>query len=264
VKFVERPLDLVAPGAVLAHTLRFGGGVVEKGTVLDASHLRSLAAHAVPTIVVAEPGPLLRLAPLRPRAAALVLAAGASRRMGARNKLVEPVEGVALVRRVVERVADAGYDPIVVVTGHEASAVRAALVGTPVRFAHNPEHAEGMGSSLAAGARALGDDQPVLVALGDMPDVPVAVLEQLLAALDEPGTSVVAPTFEGRRGHPVLFAAEHLDGLRACTGDRGARALLAAAGEVLRSLPVDDPGVVLDLDTPEALARRREGARRGA
>lgn len=195
------------------------------------------------------------------KVAALVLAAGASRRMGALNKLTEPVEGVAMVRRVVDCVAQAGCDPIVVVTGHEAHEVSAALAGAPVRFVHNPDHARGMGSSLARGARALSDDAPVLVALGDMPDVGAEVLGQLLATAAEPGVQVAAPTYEGRRGHPVVFAAELLDSLRACTGDRGARGVLEQAGAGLRLVPVSDPGVVLDLDTPEALARRRGGAR---
>ncbi len=189
--------------------------------------------------------------------AAVVLAAGSSRRMGPVNKVLEPIDGVPMVRRVVDRLLEAAFDPVVVVTGHQAGEVRVALAGARVRFAHNPDHEHGMGSSLAVGARALDDGTSTLVALADMPDVTTGHLLQLRAAYAEGGATVVAPTYEGRRGNPVLFDGSLLGQLRTCSGDQGARELVKGAGEGLRLVPVDAPGVLLDLDTPQALAERR-------
>ncbi len=197
-----------------------------------------------------------------PRLSAILLAAGSSRRMGARNKLllVDPSRGESLVRLSARAVLSSGVvDEVVVVTGHDRERVARAVEGLDVRVVHNPEHLEGMGGSLATGARAVSQwSEGAFVALGDMPDVPPSVYTTLAESLGEGGATIVAPTHAGRRGHPVLFAAEHLLALGTLTGDDGARHVVRASAGRVCEVAFDEPGVLLDVDTPED-ARRRLG-----
>lgn len=195
---------------------------------------------------------------LQESVAGIVLAAGHSRRMGEHNKLLARIDGTPMVRKVVQAAVDAALGPVVVVTGHDAGEVRAALSGTPVRFVHNPNHEQGMGTSVAAGARAIEGADATFVLLGDMPDVTAPVLQKLVAAWTESGAGLVAPTRGGQRGNPVLFAASHLPTLQACQGDAGARALLKERADEVHLVPMDDDAVLTDIDTPDQLAARQQ------
>jgi molybdenum cofactor cytidylyltransferase len=195
-------------------------------------------------------------APAALRVGAVLLAAGLSRRMGAANKLLAEVDGAPMVARCADAVLASPARPLVVVTGHEAARVRAALAGRELVFAHNPEAAAGLSASLRAGIAALGDKvDGALVCLGDMPWVRTEHIEALIAAFEASGgRSICVPTFDRKRGNPVLWPARHFAEIAALGGDAGARALLDAhAGEVCY-VPVADAGVTLDVDTPEALA----------
>lgn len=185
--------------------------------------------------------------------AALVLAAGSSRRMGPLNKLLLPLRGEPLVRHAVHTALAAGCRDVVVVLGHDAAAVQAALTGLPVRCVHNAEHDEGLGSSVRCGVAALRPDvQAVLCLLGDMPNVSPATLQALAAAYKpEAGVQACQPVFDGQPGNPVLWGAPMWPALAALQGDQGARGLLRGLGDGLVRVPVPDPGVLLDLDTPE-------------
>lgn len=186
--------------------------------------------------------------------AALVLAAGRSTRFGRDNKLLAVLDGQPLVRTVVESARAAGLTPLAV-TGHEAEAVSAQLGGAQV--VHNPDYAEGMASSLKAGVAALPEAVgAVLVLLGDMPRVKPETLRHLVAAgAANPGAQAIVPAYAGRRGNPVLIKRALFPSVMKLHGDAGARKLLEAAGDAVQVLEVDDPGVLADFDTPEALAR---------
>ncbi|MEO0323514.1 MAG: NTP transferase domain-containing protein [Myxococcota bacterium] len=196
------------------------------------------------------------------RVGAVVLAAGRSSRMGAANKLLAPVDGEAMVRGAVRTVQAAGVAPVVVVTGHEAEALRAALEDFEVELVHNERFAEGMGTSLAAGIRALERRvDAAFVCLGDMPRLRARHLEALRAAYaPREGALLVVPVHgEGKleeRGHPVLFDQRFFPALASLEGDRGARRLLDEHADVALRVPMDD-AVLLDVDTPEGLAALR-------
>jgi molybdenum cofactor cytidylyltransferase len=190
---------------------------------------------------------------------ALVLAAGSSQRMGALNKLTEEIDGQALVARVVSAFEVAGVGPIVVVTGHEAAAVQAALSSHHVCFVHNRSHAEGMGTSIACGIAALEDTAAVLIALGDLPLLEPATITALGRSFAEADAdSIHVPTHQGRRGHPVLFGATHFSALSSLAGDRGARTIIEANAARVLEVEVDDPGISIDIDTPADLQSARE------
>ena len=191
----------------------------------------------------------------RPRVAAVLLAAGRSTRMGEVNKLLAEVDGVPMVRRVAETVRAAALDPVIVVLGHEADAVRAALDGVPVRLVENPAYMEGMGTSVARGIEAIGDPvEGAMVVLGDMPWIDARDLDALLDAFaaDE-GRGICAPVVDRKRGNPVLWAARYFPELRLLDGDVGARHLLARYEEDLVEVAVEGRGVLRDVDTPDAL-----------
>lgn len=191
------------------------------------------------------------------KAAVIVLAAGRSERFGTDNKLLHPIDGTPMIRRTVERVLDAGLGDVVVVTGHNADDIERALRGLQVRCVRNATPWAGMGISLATGANALkSETEAVFVVLGDMPELKPGTLTTMLGALDpEGGHDIVVPVHEGKRGHPVLFAARYFTQLCALSGDTGARAILNAHPERVHAQPVDDPGTLLDIDAPEDLKK---------
>lgn len=191
--------------------------------------------------------------------AAVVLAAGRGTRMGGPNKLLEPVGGRAVVRRVVEAALAGGASPVIVVTGHDGARVRAALAGLDVRCIENPDYAAGLSVSLAVGIRAVPESaQGALVMLGDMPLVNAHVVHRLLAGFaPDQGRLIVVPVSEGRRGNPVLWSRRFFSALSTIEGDVGARAVLAAHAEAVAEIEVPGPATVLDVDTPDALTAAR-------
>ncbi len=188
--------------------------------------------------------------------AGLVLAAGRSSRMGGPNKLLEQIAGRPLVRIVAEAVLDSRARPVTVVTGHQHERVEAALAGLPVKIVHNPQFADGLGTSLRTGIAALpaGADGAI-VCLGDMPQVDAALIDRLLGAFDpDKGALVVVPTIEGKRGNPVVWSRRFFQDLMAVEGDVGARHLIARYAEAVAEVPLTGTAALTDVDTPEALA----------
>lgn len=187
--------------------------------------------------------------------AGIVLAAGQSTRMGARNKLLEPLRGKAILRHAVEAQLEAGLSPVFVVTGHEREAVAVALAELPVRIVHNPDYASGLAGSLKVGVAALPPEAPgAVVSLGDMPNVTAGVITRLVDAhAARPEALAVVPTLFGQRGNPVLLARDIFPAVSLLTGDRGARRLLDEAGERVTEVAFEDPAIAIDVDTPEAL-----------
>jgi molybdenum cofactor cytidylyltransferase len=195
-----------------------------------------------------------------PRIAALVLAAGQSSRMGGANKLLADVRGQPMVAHAVQAALASKAAALAVVTGHMAAeverAVKAAAGGRPVRFIHNPDYAAGLSTSLAAGVAALGEDiDGAVVCLGDMPRIGPGVIDRLIAAFDPlEGRAICVPTYRGKRGNPVLWDKRFFPEMRGVAGDVGARHLIGAHGEVVAEVEMADDGVLIDVDTPQALA----------
>lgn len=208
------------------------------------------------------------------RALGVLLAAGTGSRFegsdddrsGDDNKLLAAVAGEPVVVRAArtlvdasERAADAGsIDDVVAVLGHEADRVEAALSGLDVEAVRNPDYETGQATSVARGA-ALARDwdaDAVVFALGDMPCVrpdTVRAVVEAFARTDD--AHVAVPVHDGRRGNPAVFGSRHFDALASLTGDRGGRTLFEA--HPVERVPVDDPGVHLDVDTVADLRRAR-------
>jgi molybdenum cofactor cytidylyltransferase len=182
------------------------------------------------------------------RIAAIVLAAGRSSRMG-ENKLLVEIDGRPMIAHVLAMLRELDLAQTIVVLGHEADRVRAAIGDTPAVL--NEDFARGMSTSLRCGAAAIAvETDAVLVALGDMPFVRAADVRRLIDAFDG---GIVVPVHAGRRGNPVLFARRFLDEFAALTGDVGARAIVERHRDLVTEVEVSDRGVHRDVDTPDAL-----------
>jgi len=206
------------------------------------------------------------ITPRAPRVAAIVLAAGRSSRMGAANKLLTDVAGIPMVRRAVEAAADSQTRPVIVVTGNEQGKVQAALRGCKATFVHNPRFAEGMSTSLQAGLAALpGNVDGALICLGDMPLVTAAVLDRLIAAFNPlEGRAICVPTWNGKRGNPVLWDRRFFAAMADLAGDVGAKHLIGEHAELVAEVAMSDDAVLTDIDTPEALAALRQASTKEA
>ena len=207
-----------------------------------------------------QPRAGLPAVPGRPHVAALVLAAGAGRRMRGQDKLLEPVDGRPVVRLVAEAAGASRADEVVVVLPPGADARRAALAGLGAAIVEAPDWAEGMAASLRAGLAAVAARaEAVVVLLADMPEVTARDIDRLIAGFDpEEGREIVrAVAADGAPGHPVLFGRRFFESLAALSGDRGAREVLADAGEFVVEVRLPGQGAVTDLDTPEAWAAWR-------
>ncbi len=190
--------------------------------------------------------------------AALVMAAGRSRRMAPLNKLlVMDDAGLAMVTRVVENVLSSRARPIVVVTGYERERVEQTLSGRPIQFAHAEDYAEGLSASLKAGLAALPPDvEGVVVCLGDMPLVTGAMIDRLMSSFDpEEGRAIVMPTFRGKQGNPMLWSREFLPEMMTITGDVGARHLAGKHADRVAEVEMADDAVLRDFDTTDALKK---------
>ncbi len=195
--------------------------------------------------------------------AAVILAAGRSTRMGGPNKLLAELNGKPLVRIATEQALASKASDVIVVTGHQAADVEKALAGLKVKFVRNPDFAAGIASSVKAGIAAVPlDADGALVCLGDMPLIDAHLVDRLIDAFaPDRGNLIVVPVSDGRRGNPVLWSRRFFDELMTLDGDVGARHLIARHGEAVAEVAVEGHGAFLDIDTPEALADARQGAR---
>jgi len=187
----------------------------------------------------------------------IVLAAGLSRRAGDTNKLLATLDGKPVIRRTLMSLQPVFRLPPVVVTGHQAVAIGAALDGLDYVSVHNEKFADGMASSLRTGLSALDPAaEYACICLGDMPFVTAATYQALVDAAAAAHDAVaLIPSFDGRRGNPVIWRRDLFPAFNDLEGDMGGRKIIQTNADQVWDVPVDDPGIFLDLDTPEALAR---------
>ena len=191
--------------------------------------------------------------------AIVVLAAGASRRMQGRDKLMEDVDGMPLLRRSVMRALATGCKVLVALPA-TPNARYATLEGLDVAAIPVPDAAEGMNASLRAGLRALSDrTRAVMVLLADMPDITTDDMKTVLQAVDPESETRIwrAVTRTGEAGHPVVFHRELLPELLALRGDQGGGAVAKAYRDRTVEILLPDTHARTDLDTPEAWAKWR-------
>lgn len=226
------------------------------GLEVGSAEIRALGVGGLLAEIPSRPLPREARPPgaAAPKIAAIVLAAGRSSRMG-RNKLLLDLGGKPIVAHVLDTVAKAGFAEIVVVTGHQAGKVKAALVQHgDIRIVEARDHAAGMAASLKTGLKALSPEiDAAMVILGDMPQVSGDLLRRLIAAYQPlEGRAIVLPVADGKRGNPVLFDRRFFADMAQVDGDVGARHIIGGNSELVAEVPAEAAEIFVDVDTPEA------------
>jgi molybdenum cofactor cytidylyltransferase len=193
---------------------------------------------------------------------AVLLAAGAGSRLGGRPKALLELGGVPLVMRQLVALSGAGVDELVLVLGHHAEAVEAAVAQFPITIVRNPEPDRGQASSVLAGLRALSPRlDAVMVALADQPMIDTQDIVALIGAFKKRGdAAMVVPRVQlageaPAPGNPVIFDALLRDEWLAGTADAACRAWRLAHPDRVRWFDTDNRRYAVDIDTPEDLAR---------
>lgn len=189
--------------------------------------------------------------------AGILLAAGTSSRFGDENKLLVPIDDVPVVRHAARCLSEAGLAPLVGVVGDEATRVKAAIDGLGFETVSNPEYEDGQSGSVAAGVEGVRSRADAAVfGLGDMPAVRPRTVRALIAAYEAGEGTALAAAYEGERGNPVVFDARYFDALADRSGDVGGRDILIRSDDAVL-VETGDPGVRMDVDTPEDLVAVR-------
>ena len=187
---------------------------------------------------------------------AILLAAGESRRMSGINKLMLAVQGEPLLRHTVKALLASRLGEVVVVLGHQAEEARILLHELEVRTVVNSHYREGQMSSVHCGLEAL--TRPcdgVMICLTDQPLLTAQDIDALIDAFGQRGGSIIVPTYEGRRGNPIVFAYAHRAQILGGGRNLGCKRLIERNPDLVRTVEMDTDHVVFDLDTPEDYAR---------
>ncbi|MBC8100426.1 MAG: nucleotidyltransferase family protein [Armatimonadetes bacterium] len=190
---------------------------------------------------------------------AIVLAAGLSSRMGRSKALLPWSDNHTVIAHILTQLQQTDVAQVLVVTGAYADQVAAQAAVLGIDSVHNPEYATGeMLSSLKVGLRALPDTlTAALVVLGDQPRLEVSVVQQLLEALTQHNAGIVAPRYQGQRGHPMLISRHYWDDLLALPPGGAPRDVIQRHQTAVVWVDVDSDSVLSDMDTPEAYAAER-------
>lgn len=193
------------------------------------------------------------------RVAGIVLAAGESTRYEGETKQLLPWGETTLVGRAAQVALEAGLDPVIVVTGHDAERVAGAVEHLPVQIVYNPDYAAGQSTSVRRGVEVLPTHAGAAAfLLADQPGVTPEVVRAVVQAHRETLAPIVIPTYEGQRGNPVLFDRALFEEIRTIEGDTGGRALFAEHHDDTLRVAVDEAGISQDIDTPASYRRARE------
>ena len=185
--------------------------------------------------------------------AAIVLAGGVSQRMGDANKLHLEIDGVPMLRHVLETLLRACLAEIVVVLGHESEASERLIKDMAVTSVYNADYRAGQMTSVHCGLSALiKSHSGIMVALGDQPALTVADIQLLIAAYDKRGDAeVVIPSYQGQRGNPIIISDQSRQNILTGGYNLGCRRFIDKNPELVKMVEMDTPAVVIDLDTPQ-------------
>ena len=193
---------------------------------------------------------------------AIILAAGFSKRFGEDNKLLADLNGKPVISHTLDKIAQLPFSKRIVVINPEQTAIKSLCDPSRFQTVENQNAADGMGTSIAAGVSAASNANGVAVILGDMPNIRQDTYEILITACEQgSGQTIVVPSHQGQRGHPVFFSNDFFHELTALTGDKGANSVIEKHHDCVRSIAVNDPGILSDIDTQAALlkAKRNNG-----
>lgn len=194
--------------------------------------------------------------------AAVILSGGESRRMGAPKALI-PCRGRTFLEHLLDAARHPRISPVLVVLGPHADQIRKQVALDPASVVINPDWELGQLSSIQAAVRHLQaapeETDGLMLFLVDHPLISAALVDRLVAEFYRSGRAIVLPTFQGRRGHPVIFARQLYDELLAAPLDKGARTVVWAHAKEVLEVPTEEEGVVMNLNDPETFRRALGG-----
>jgi len=179
----------------------------------------------------------------------IVLAAGESRRMGVPKQLM-PWRQSTIVEQTVDNLMGSAVDEVVVVVGHMAEEVKKVLATRPVKLVVNPYFEQGLSTSIIAGLNQVDSQaQAVMLALGDQPLINSQVINRLIEEFYKHDKGIVVPTYQGRWGHPVIFAIKYKEKLLDLKGDTGGKQIIRNSTRDVLEVPVACESIYIDIDT---------------
>lgn len=191
----------------------------------------------------------------RKKVSCIVLAAGKSTRMG-RQKLLLRYDGKPMIRSIVEKTISSNASPTIVVIGSHKEEVKNELTDCSVLLSENERFEEGMLSSVQTGFSAVPpESEGVLVLLGDQPMVSETVINRLISVFQKTAKGLIIPTFNGKRGHPVLISSKYKQSINSLNPEMGLRELFLKNSRDILEIEVQTEDVLKDIDTPEDYQR---------
>ncbi len=183
---------------------------------------------------------------------AILLAAGESRRMGSAKALLH-YQGQTFIARICNAFVTAGVDELIVVLGARADELRQALPTHPkLRTVVNARYTLGQLSSLMVGIGTLSpESEAAIVNLVDHPMIETETIQTLISSFRAAPLPILIASYQGKRGHPVLFSSQIYGEILAAPLDQGAKVIVRKDPSRVREIPLDDPGILADIDTPE-------------
>lgn len=184
---------------------------------------------------------------------AILLAAGEARRMGTLKQLM-PLGETTMLEQTLDNLLGSTASEVVVVLGHRAEEIRKRVASRPIKVVINPRYHQGMGTSIAAGLQFI-DSQAaaVMLVLADQPFVDSQTINRLIAEFSRHHKGIAIPTYQGKRGHPLIFSLKYKAQLSSLEGDIGGREIVKEHADDVLEVPVDCEGVIIDIDTTQGL-----------
>ncbi len=185
----------------------------------------------------------------------ILLAAGRSKRMGPKNKLLEPIAGKPMIKHTLDKIAKISFEQKIIVLGHEAARLKEYIQISDYDIVNNLDYKDGISTSINKGIKALNKSiNAVFIILADMPMVQTKTLEALIDAFqNEDDKTIFIPCWDGKKGNPVLLEKSIFNDLLCLDGDKGAQQLFPHFQDKIKEIEVDDSGACLDIDTLQAL-----------
>jgi len=180
---------------------------------------------------------------------AILLAAGESKRMGKPKQLM-PFGQNTVVEQVIDNLLSSVVNEVIVVVGYRAEEVIKSIVSKPVKIAINPNYQQGMSTSIIAGLNLVDSRaQAVMLALGDQPLINSRTINRLIEEFYNHDKGIAIPTYQGGRGHPIIFAIKYKEKLLELKGDIGGRQIVKDHPDDILEVAVDAESIITDIDT---------------
>ena len=181
---------------------------------------------------------------------AILLAAGESKRMGELKQLMPFGQNTTIVEQAIDNLLSAAVSEVIVVVGYRAEEVIKSIVGKPVKIAINPNYRQGMSTSIIAGLNLVDSRaQAVMLTLGDQPLINSQTINRLIEEFHNHDRGIAIPTYQGRRGHPIIFAIKYKEKLLELKGDIGGRQIVKDHPDDILEVAINAGGIITDIDT---------------